>query len=123
MIGNNSCGSTAQAYGKVVDNFHRLEVLTYDGVRTWVGRTGDGELERLIAAEGRQPELYRGAWRRCGTSTPSGCASATSTSPDGCPATTWTRCCQARVGGHLPGGRPCAGLVMAAAIRTACLRV
>ncbi|MEV5911214.1 FAD-linked oxidase C-terminal domain-containing protein [Streptomyces chartreusis] len=60
MIGNNSCGSTAQAYGKVVDNLHRLEVLTYDGVRTWVGRTGDGELERLTAAEGRQAELYRG---------------------------------------------------------------
>ncbi|WP_435211224.1 FAD-binding and (Fe-S)-binding domain-containing protein [Streptomyces sp. bgisy034] len=60
MIGNNSCGSTAQAYGKVVDNLHRLEVLTYDGVRMWVGRTGDGELQRLTAAEGRQAELYRG---------------------------------------------------------------
>ncbi|CAM5582659.1 hypothetical protein SALBM217S_01086 [Streptomyces griseoloalbus] len=43
MIGNNSCGSTAQAYGKVVDNLHRLEVLTYDGVRMWVGRTDDGD--------------------------------------------------------------------------------
>ncbi|MFD7711420.1 FAD-binding and (Fe-S)-binding domain-containing protein [Streptomyces sp. NPDC059786] len=60
MIGNNSCGSTAQAYGKVVDNVHRLEVLTYDGVRMWVGRTGDAELERLTAGEGRQAELYRG---------------------------------------------------------------
>ncbi|CAM5584090.1 hypothetical protein SALBM217S_05380 [Streptomyces griseoloalbus] len=60
MIGNNSCGSTAQAYGKVVDNLHRLEVLTYDGVRMWVGRTDDGELRRLTAADGRVGELYRG---------------------------------------------------------------
>ena len=37
MIGNNSCGSTAQAYGKMVDNVRRLEVLTYDGTRMWVG--------------------------------------------------------------------------------------
>ena len=28
MIGNNSCGATAQAYGKTVDNVLRLEVLT-----------------------------------------------------------------------------------------------
>lgn len=60
LIGNDSCGSTAQAYGKVVDNLHRLEILTYEGVRMWVGRTDDGELERLTAAEGRQAELYRG---------------------------------------------------------------
>ncbi|MGA5186234.1 FAD-binding and (Fe-S)-binding domain-containing protein [Streptomyces griseoincarnatus] len=60
MIGNNSCGSTAQAYGKVVDNLSRLEVLTYDGVRMWVGRTDDGELERLMASDGRTGELYRG---------------------------------------------------------------
>ncbi|WCN05268.1 FAD-binding and (Fe-S)-binding domain-containing protein [Streptomyces sp. M92] len=60
MIGNNSCGSTAQAYGKVVDNLRRLEVLTYDGLRLWVGRTDDAELERLTASEGREAELYRG---------------------------------------------------------------
>ncbi|ELS57667.1 FAD-binding and (Fe-S)-binding domain-containing protein [Streptomyces viridochromogenes] len=60
MIGNNSCGSTAQAYGKVVDNLHRLQVLTYDGTRMWVGRTEAGELERLMSGEGRQAELYRG---------------------------------------------------------------
>ncbi|MFE7900416.1 FAD-binding and (Fe-S)-binding domain-containing protein [Streptomyces sp. NPDC057424] len=60
MIGNNSCGSTAQAYGKVVDNLHRLEVLSYDGARMWVGRTGDAELGRLTTGEGRQAELYRG---------------------------------------------------------------
>ncbi|MFR9721898.1 FAD-binding and (Fe-S)-binding domain-containing protein [Streptomyces sp. MS19] len=60
MIGNNSCGSTAQAYGKVVDNLHRLEVLTYDGLRLWVGRTADDELARLAAGEGREAEIYRG---------------------------------------------------------------
>lgn len=60
MIGNNSCGSTAQAYGKVVDNLHRLQVLTYDGTRMWVGRTDDAELERLSAGDGREAELYRG---------------------------------------------------------------
>ncbi|MGW7355583.1 FAD-binding and (Fe-S)-binding domain-containing protein [Streptomyces sp. NPDC054802] len=60
MIGNNSCGSTAQAYGKVVDNLHRLQVLTYDGTRMWVGRTGAAELEQLASGEGRQAELYRG---------------------------------------------------------------
>ncbi|HWD82736.1 MAG TPA: FAD-binding and (Fe-S)-binding domain-containing protein, partial [Kribbella sp.] len=37
MVGNNSCGASAQAYGKTVDNIRRLEVLTYDGARMWVG--------------------------------------------------------------------------------------
>ncbi|MDR7166546.1 FAD/FMN-containing dehydrogenase/Fe-S oxidoreductase [Nocardia kruczakiae] len=37
MIGNNSCGATAQAYGKMVDSVRRLEILTYDGLRAWVG--------------------------------------------------------------------------------------
>ncbi|MGW0002850.1 FAD-binding and (Fe-S)-binding domain-containing protein [Nocardia grenadensis] len=37
MIGNNSCGSTAQAYGKTVDAVRRLEIRTYDGFRAWVG--------------------------------------------------------------------------------------
>ncbi|MGO4617148.1 FAD-binding and (Fe-S)-binding domain-containing protein [Nocardia sp. 2YAB30] len=37
MIGNNSCGSTAQAYGKMVDAVRRLEIVTYDGLRAWVG--------------------------------------------------------------------------------------
>ncbi|GEC02667.1 hypothetical protein SSP24_03220 [Streptomyces spinoverrucosus] len=92
MIGNNSCGSTAQAYGKVVDNLHRLQVLTYDGTRMWVGRTDTGELERLMSGEGRQAQLYRGWWP-CGTGTPISCANASPTSPAGCPATTWTRSC------------------------------
>jgi FAD/FMN-containing dehydrogenase len=43
MIGNNSCGSTAQAYGKMVDAVRRLEIVTYDGLRTWTGPTSDEE--------------------------------------------------------------------------------
>ena len=46
MVGNNSCGSTAQAYGKMVDSVVRLEILTYDGCRAWVGATDDEEYER-----------------------------------------------------------------------------
>jgi FAD/FMN-containing dehydrogenase/Fe-S oxidoreductase len=59
MIGNNSCGSTAQAYGKMADSVRRLEILTYDGLRTWVGETSDEEFERITAATGRKAELYR----------------------------------------------------------------
>ncbi|MFF7236096.1 FAD-linked oxidase C-terminal domain-containing protein [Streptomyces collinus] len=60
MIGNNSCGASAQAYGKTVDNVRRLEVLTYDGQRAWVGPTSPGERARIEAAGGRLAELYRG---------------------------------------------------------------
>lgn len=60
MIGNNSCGSTAQAYGKMADSVRRLEILTYDGLRMWVGETDDAELERITAEGGRRAEIYRG---------------------------------------------------------------
>jgi len=59
MIGNNSCGSTAQVYGKVADNIRRLEVLTYDGVRSWVGKTSDQEYAEILRAGGRRAEVYR----------------------------------------------------------------
>ncbi len=59
MIGNNSCGSTAQAYGKMADSVRRLEILTYHGLRTWVGETSDEEYQRILAAGGRRAELYR----------------------------------------------------------------
>jgi FAD/FMN-containing dehydrogenase/Fe-S oxidoreductase len=55
MIGNNSCGSTAQAYGKMADSVHRLEILTYDGLRTWVGPSTDVDVQHL---HGRQAEIY-----------------------------------------------------------------
>ncbi|SOX52680.1 FAD-binding oxidoreductase [Mycobacterium ahvazicum] len=60
MIGNNSCGSTAQAYGKMVDSVRRLEVLTYDGLRMWVGPTSDEEFARILDQHDRRAEIYRG---------------------------------------------------------------
>jgi FAD/FMN-containing dehydrogenase/Fe-S oxidoreductase len=59
MIGNNSCGATAQAYGKTADNVTRLEVLTYDGTRFWAGRTGDEEYARLATGGDRRAQIYR----------------------------------------------------------------
>ncbi|MDX6353281.1 MAG: hypothetical protein QOF98_184 [Streptomyces sp.] len=60
MIGNNSCGASAQAYGKTADNLRRLEILTYDGTRCWVGATSTREYEEIAAAGGRRAELYQG---------------------------------------------------------------
>jgi FAD/FMN-containing dehydrogenase/Fe-S oxidoreductase len=59
MIGNNSCGSTAQAYGKMADSVRRLEVLCYGGLRTWTGETSDEEYQRILAAGGDKAALYR----------------------------------------------------------------
>ena len=59
MIGNNSCGATAQRTGKVVDNVVRLEVLTYDGLRMWVGATSDEEYADIVRTGGRRGEIYR----------------------------------------------------------------
>ncbi|MGW0176358.1 FAD-binding and (Fe-S)-binding domain-containing protein [Rhodococcus sp. NPDC003322] len=59
MVGNNSCGSTAQAYGKTADSVRRLEVLTYDGLRMWVGETSDEEYNRILAGGGARAETYR----------------------------------------------------------------
>ncbi|MFF7163407.1 FAD-linked oxidase C-terminal domain-containing protein [Streptomyces sp. NPDC008086] len=60
MIGNNSCGASAQAYGKTVDSVRRLEVLTYDGTRMWVGPTSKDELARIVAEGGRRAEIHAG---------------------------------------------------------------
>ena len=60
MIGNNSCGATAQAYGKVVDNVVELEVLTYDGERIWVGPTDDNAFQAVVDGGGRRAEIYQG---------------------------------------------------------------
>ncbi len=59
MIGNNSCGATAQRTGKVVDNTPRLEVLLYDGTRFWAQRTDDDAYARIAAAGGREGEILR----------------------------------------------------------------
>jgi FAD/FMN-containing dehydrogenase/Fe-S oxidoreductase len=60
MVGNNSCGASAQAYGKMVDSVRRLEVATYDGLRMWVGPTDDDEFARILDEGGRRAEIYRG---------------------------------------------------------------
>ncbi|MER7540804.1 FAD-binding protein [Streptomyces sp. NPDC097704] len=44
VIGNNSCGSTAQAFGKVAGSRRGFDALLYDGTRMRVGRTPDNEL-------------------------------------------------------------------------------
>ncbi|MDB5758968.1 MAG: hypothetical protein JWM30_2257, partial [Burkholderia sp.] len=58
MIGNNSCGAHSVMAGKTVDNIERLEVVTYDGLRMWVGPTTDAELEQIIAEGGRRGQIY-----------------------------------------------------------------
>ncbi|MFJ7280207.1 FAD-binding and (Fe-S)-binding domain-containing protein [Kitasatospora sp. NPDC098663] len=60
MIGNNSCGASAQAYGKTVDNVRRLEVVTYEGIRFWAGPTSDEEYARIEDAGGPLFRLYQG---------------------------------------------------------------
>ncbi|WP_327392362.1 FAD-binding protein [Streptomyces sp. NBC_01186] len=60
MIGNNSCGGSAQTYGKTVDNVRRLEILTYDGMRCWVGPTSETELVEIVAGGGRKAAVYQG---------------------------------------------------------------
>jgi FAD/FMN-containing dehydrogenase/Fe-S oxidoreductase len=59
MIGNNSCGATAQRTGKVVDNIAALEVLLYDGTRFWCGPTGDDEYVAIERRGDRQARVYR----------------------------------------------------------------
>jgi FAD/FMN-containing dehydrogenase/Fe-S oxidoreductase len=59
MIGNNSCGATAQRTGKVVDNIAGLEVLTYDGARFWCGPADDDEYELIERRGDRRAEIYR----------------------------------------------------------------
>ena len=58
MIGNNSCGAHSVMAGKTAENIAALEVLTYDGARFWVGSTDEAEFARIVAAGGRQAEIY-----------------------------------------------------------------
>jgi len=92
MIGNNSCGATAQRTGKVVDNVAALEVLLYDGTSFWCGPTGDGEYAEIERRGDRRAEIYR---RLAGfaTPTPTRSGAGIRTFRAGSPGTTWTRCC------------------------------
>ncbi len=59
MIGNNSCGATAQRTGKVVDNIASLEVVLYDGTRFTCGPTGEEDYRRIERRGDRRAEIYR----------------------------------------------------------------
>jgi FAD/FMN-containing dehydrogenase len=59
MIGNNSCGATAQRTGKTVDNVLALQVMLPDGTRMEVGATPEQDLEAIIRAGGRRAEVHR----------------------------------------------------------------
>jgi FAD/FMN-containing dehydrogenase/Fe-S oxidoreductase len=59
MIGNNSCGATAQRTGKVVDNIAALEVLLYDGTRFWCGQTSDEEYAAIERRGDQRARVYR----------------------------------------------------------------
>ena len=60
MIGNNSCGTHSLLGGKTVDNVESLDILLYDGTRMTVGPITEEELDGIIAAGGRQGEIYAG---------------------------------------------------------------
>jgi FAD/FMN-containing dehydrogenase len=93
MIGNNSCGATAQRTGKVVDNLARLEVLLYDGTRFWCGETTDDEYTAIERRGNRQ----RPSTDNCDASAidmRTRFATAIQTSPAAYPVTTSTRCCR-----------------------------
>jgi FAD/FMN-containing dehydrogenase/Fe-S oxidoreductase len=59
MIGNNSCGATAQRTGKVVDNIAALEVLLYDGTSFWCGPTSDEEYAAIERRGDQRARIYR----------------------------------------------------------------
>ncbi len=59
MIGNNSCGVHSILAGRTSDNVLELEILTYDGVRMWVGPTSDERYAEIIGAGGRPAEIHR----------------------------------------------------------------
>jgi FAD/FMN-containing dehydrogenase/Fe-S oxidoreductase len=58
MIGNNSCGIHSVMAGKTDDNIEALEIITYDGLRMWVGPTSDDDFARIVAQGGRRAEIY-----------------------------------------------------------------
>lgn len=59
MIGNNSCGAHSVMAGKTVENIERLEILTYDGERFWVGPTDEATYQAHLDAGGRRAEIVR----------------------------------------------------------------
>ena len=60
MLGNNACGVHSLTHGRTSDNVESLTVLTAEGERLEPGALEADELERRIAAGGREGELLRG---------------------------------------------------------------
>ncbi|MGN6252997.1 MAG: FAD-binding and (Fe-S)-binding domain-containing protein [Marmoricola sp.] len=65
MIGNNSCGATAQRTGKVVDNVCSLDVILADGTRFRAGATSEEDYARVEGRGDRQAQIYRALHRIC----------------------------------------------------------
>ena len=63
MIGNNSCGIHALMAGKVEENTHALEILTYDGAAHKGGTHSAMTARGIIAKGGRRGEIYAGLKR------------------------------------------------------------
>ncbi len=59
MIGNNSCGVHSVMAGRTSDNVDSMDILTYDGLRFEVGRTGEDEFRQHLAAGGRRAQIFR----------------------------------------------------------------
>ena len=59
MIGNNSCGATAQRTGKVVDNIASLDVLLHDGTRFTAAQLTDEQYAEAATRPGRVGEIHR----------------------------------------------------------------
>ncbi|MBB3041835.1 FAD-binding and (Fe-S)-binding domain-containing protein [Nocardioides soli] len=59
MIGNNSCGATAQRTGKVVDNVVSLDVLLHDGTRFRAARLSEHEYDAVAGRTDRVGEIHR----------------------------------------------------------------
>lgn len=58
MLGNNASGAHSVAFGTTVENVEALEILTYDGLRLWVGE--DSDVSKWIQAGGRGETIYNG---------------------------------------------------------------
>jgi FAD/FMN-containing dehydrogenase len=74
MIGNNSCGATAQRTGKVVDNVAELEMLLYDGTRFYAARPRMPSTPGSSGAATARPRSA-GGYGGCGTTSASRSAS------------------------------------------------
>ncbi|HVH93608.1 MAG TPA: FAD-binding and (Fe-S)-binding domain-containing protein [Nocardioidaceae bacterium] len=59
MIGNNSCGATAQRTGKVVDNVFALDVLLHDGTRFTARPLDDDAYAQVARGDGPVAAIHR----------------------------------------------------------------